>query len=78
MSPASLAPFCVIFKDLEHKSFQDSFLAALRDTDLLSISHFPLTDASDTQILDIFGNKSKEFVNTFGTPLETEDKKKNR
>ena len=62
-------------QDLEHKSFQDSFLAALKESDA-TISHFPLTEASDAQILDIFGNATKESVNAFGSPVETDDKKK--
>ena len=65
-------------QDLEHKSFQDSFLAALREFPEMEISHFPLTDASDVQILEVFGNKSKDFVNAFGSSVEADGKKKNR
>ena len=66
----------ISLQDLEHKSFHDSFLVAMKEGNT-DVFHFPLTEASDKQIKDAFGDKSKEAVNGFGSPVDG-DEKKNR
>ena len=67
----------IFSQDLEHKSFQDSLLAALKQQFQSEIYHFPLTEATDKQINTTLGEEIKKDTNNeFIIPKDDKDKNK--